>query len=165
MNVRALVLAAAFLAVSASLSAQENETKEPIGYSNVTEFGLLTASPMGVSLEGTTAHGFSINKQHHFGFGTGIGVNFSTNHSAVTYMPIFLNYRVYFKPEKTFSPQFNIALGGLVTQNGFGAYSSVTMGFRAGKFSFSSGLSCMPINDWFGWAFPLGITLKWGFAF
>ena len=185
MKARALVLAATFLSISVSLSAQENETKETIGYSNVTEFGLLSASPRGVSLEGTTAHGFSINKQHHFGFGTGIGINLSTN-SAVSYMPIFFNYRFYFKPEKTFSPHASIAIGGLTLEEGYGIYSSVTMGFRAGKFSFSSGLSFMPFvatkhyydyyyDEWgiyqsitkseSKWSYPFGITIKCGFAF
>jgi len=164
MKARALVLAA-FLAGFVSLSAQESETKETTTYSNVTEFGFLTASPKGVSLEATTAHGFSINKQHNFGLGTGIGVNFSTNYSAVSYMPVFVNYRLYFKPEKSFSPHVNIAVGGLITRDGYGGYSSITMGFRAGKFSFSSGLSFMPINEWFGWEYPFGVTLKFGFAF
>ena len=193
MNVRALVLAAAFLAVSISLSAQENETKEVVKYSNITEFGLLTTSIKGVCLEATTIHGISINKAHHLGLGFGIGGCFYSDAyfgEIFGYTPIFLNYRFYFKPEKTFSPHVNISTGGLVIEDGYGVYSSITMGFRAGKFSFSSGLSFMPMYkeiykhqfveyiDYWGnynrfsystskwqWSYPFGITLKWGFAF
>ena len=68
-------LAAAILLVSVSLSAQETETKETIAYSNITEFGLITASPKGVGLEATTAHGISFNKTHHLGLGVGIGMS------------------------------------------------------------------------------------------
>ena len=166
MKARALVLAA-FLAGFVSLSAQENEAKETIAYSNITEFGFLTMSIKGVSLEATTAHGISFNKQHHLGLGFGIGGCFYRSQfgESFGYMPIFLNYRLYFKPEKKFSPHVNVALGGITLEEGYGVYSSITMGFRAGKFSFSSGLSFMPINEWFGWEYPFGVTLKFGFAF
>jgi len=199
MNIKTLTLAASFLLATGSLFAQENEK---IKYSNVTEFGFTTVSPRGISLEATTAHGFSIEKQHHFGLGTGMGVCFhrggfvtsndfygysSSTHGKI-YMPIFFNYRFCFKPEKTFSPHVNIAVGGLATNDGAGIYSAITMGFKAGAFSFSSGLSFMPIcvkEDYYGyyydnwgnirpettpkifnkWYFPFGITLKAGFTF
>jgi len=199
MKTSALTLAA-FLVMSISLSAQENETKEKMKYSNVTEFGFTTASPQGISIEATTAHGFSIEKQHHFGLGTGIGVCFRgdgfttytspysyTTSYAMTYMPIFFNYRYCFKPEKKFSPHVNIAVGGLTAEKGAGIYSAITMGFKAGAFSFSSGLSFMPLcvkediygyyyyDDWGNyhpttktinqWYFPFGLTLKLGFTF
>jgi len=172
-------LAAAILLVSVSLSAQETETKETIAYSNITEFGLITASPKGVGLEATTAHGISFNKTHHLGLGVGIGMSWH-EYSNTAYMPIFVNYRCYFKPNNSFSPHVNIAVGGLVPREGYGIYSSITMGFRAGKFSFSSGLSFTPIFDdsdrhyifsdpyWrpkAEWYYPFGITLKWGFTF
>ena len=182
MKARVFVLAA-ILAAAVSLSAQENESNESIRYSNVTEFGFVTASPQGVGLEATTAHGFSVNKQHHFGLGFGIGVSFRRNSTPVTYMPVFLNYRLYFRPDKTFSPHVNISAGGVALEESVGGYASITMGFRAGKFSFSSGLSVMPIlrdvevkepYPYYGtciaiyetkWTYPFGITLKWGFSF
>ena len=200
-----VIITAAFLAASISLIAQENGTKEKITYSNVTEFGLLTASPKGVAFEATTAHGVSFDKQHNLGLGFGIGVRlYTTTYSdpyyfytskrtnTNVYMPIFLNYRLYFRPEKTFSPHMNIAVGGLMqADDGKGMYSSITMGFRAGKFSFSSCISLMAVNqqetvtkyydyvdpyngyiyttsysvrEW-KWSYPFGITLKWGFSF
>jgi len=191
-------LAATFLLVSVSLSAQENETKGNISYSNITEFGFLTASPKGVAFEATTAHGVSFDKAHHLGLGIGIGTSMgtttydyagysSTETRWVTYMPVFVNYRFYFKPEKSFSPHVNVAVGGLIPREEYmGLYSSITMGFRAGKFSFSSGISMLAIQrenfkyvevpNWWGgfdtqyvsewkWAYPFGITLKWGFSF
>ena len=187
MKARVFVLAAV-LAATVSLSAQGSEPNESIRYSNVTEFGFVTASPQGVGLEATTAHGISLNKQHHFGLGFGIGVSFrrNSNPNPVTYMPVFLNYRLYFRPEKTFSPHVNISAGGIALEESVGGYASITMGFRAGKFSFSSGLSVMPIyrevetvkyydNPYGGslsysvyeekWVYPFGITLKWGFSF
>ena len=168
-------LAAAFLTVSFSLIAQENETKENISYSNITEFGFITASPKSVGLEATTVHGISFDKVHHLGLGIGIGGSFGYNNTG--YMPVFVNYRCYFKPNNSFSPHVNISVGGFVPDDGFGIYSSITMGFRAGKFSFSSGMSFTPYQtesyyygwDW-GWSqktwyFPFGITLKCGFSF
>ena len=192
MKTRALTLAA-FLVISVSLAAQENEK---IKYSNVTEFGFTAASPKGISFEATTAHGFSIEKQHHLGLGTGIGTillnqggyyNKPKRTNSTVYMPIFFNYRVYFKPDKKFSPHVNIAVGGLTIEDGAGVYSAVTMGFKVGAFSFSSGLSFMPyyrkyyFHGFFyeawgtiieqksytytEWYYPFGMTLKLGFAF
>jgi len=175
-----------FFFISVALFAQENETKSKIKYSNITEFGFLTTSPQGFSFEATTAHGFSIKKIHHFGLGMGIGVNllFTKDNVGTAYMPLFLNYRFYFNPNKSFSPHLNVSLGAAIPQDGGGVYSSATMGFKAGKFSFSSGVSFMAIyrnESWYDpiydpyvisnysqsyrWRFPVGITLKWGFTF
>ena len=162
MRARALVLTA-FLLVLVSLAAQESETgetKKTYAYSNVTEMGIITASPRGVGMEVTTANGVSIYKQHHLGLGLGIGACFHRYGGIFTYMPVFANYRYYFKPEKTFSPHINASLGGMVLDKGYGIYSSLTMGFRvetkgfgypygfgfaAGNFTFSTGLSCTPV--------------------
>ena len=169
MGARALILAASLL-MCVSLFAQENEKKETYTYSNITEFGYAAASFKGVLLEATTVNGVAIDKQHLFGLGVGFGTNvFHTSFENVfVYMPIFLNYRFYFKPEKTFSPHVNVSLGGIAMEEGRGLYSSVTMGFKAGIFSFSSGLSFTPIyykektkKD----VSLFGITLKCGFSF
>jgi len=182
MRTRAFVLAV-LLSATVTLSAQENER---IKYSNITEFGFLTTSPMGVAFEGTTVNGFSMDKYHHIGLGIGMGYSHHTSYryDGTAYMPMFVNYRLYFKPEKSFSPHVNAALGGVMAEDGGGIYSSITMGFRAGKFSFSSGLSFMAIereesrNWWYDpyypeyeyysvkyWSFPFGITIKCGFSF
>ena len=100
-------------------------------------------------------------------------------------MPVFFNYRFYFKPEKKFTPHVNMALGMLVPAENVGYYSAIAMGFRVNNFSFSSGFSFTPIliredvqekifHEWGGeiistsvdkWHYPFGITIKVGFAF
>ena len=195
-----------FLLAWVSLSAQESdsESKERIRYSNITEFGFITANPKGISLEATTVQGFSIDKTHHLGLGLGMGGNFYTRTiddtyygfresytETAPYMPMFLNYRLYFKPDKVFSPHVNIALGGLLDEDmKGGVYSAITMGFRAGKFSLSAGASLLAINRYtyeyvyedycdpsgncyplsysvpkWKWNYPFGLVLKCGFSF
>jgi len=174
----------AFMFASVLSFAQNNESQESIKYSNITEFGFFTASPRSFSFEATTVQGFSFDKQHCIGLGIGIGTNTCVSYQygdATTYMPVFVNYRFYFKPDRKRSPHFNVALGGVVIDEGGGFYSALTSGFRAGKFSFSSGLSFMAVlrhevggyYEWGGyhefdtydWHFPFGIVLKCGFTF
>ncbi|MCL2132411.1 MAG: hypothetical protein FWH36_08200 [Lentimicrobiaceae bacterium] len=180
-------LALSVLLVSASLFAQENGSEEAIKYSNITEFGFFTGSPKSFAFEGTTVNGFSIDKRHCIGLGIGMGFSFHSDYyEATSYMPVFLNYRVYLNPDKVFTPHVNIAIGGVMVEDGFGIYSSLTAGFRAGKFSFSSGLSCMPVyretyvysdywdydGSYYGrnqkqwkWFYPFGLVVKCGFSF
>lgn len=168
---------------SATLLAQEEETKSNIRYSNITEFGFFATSPKSVFAEGTTVHGISIRNQHQIGLGVGFGggAYFQSSYDrATSYMPVFVNYRLRFLPDKKLSPHINIAVGGLMTTYGEGIYSSLTVGFRAGHFSFSSGFSCLsiwenqsdPYYDLSYYSphsyspyFPMGITIKCGFSF
>ena len=192
-----------FLSVSISLLAQESrenqESKEnqdnvKIAYSNITEFGFATASFKSFAFEGTTVHGLSLQKQHHLGLGFGIGFSFCSDYqsSATGYTPLFVNYRYYFFSGRKRSPHVNVSLGGVAVKDGGGIYSSLSMGYRSGKFSFSSGLSFMAIcredeehhyyepyydyNNYYNpgivytsprktWYFPVGITIKLGFSF
>jgi len=188
MKFRPFILLFALLS-SVALFAQEEEKSTAIKYANITEFGFFATSPKSVYAEGTTVHGISINKQHIIGLGTGIGGGgyFSNSINVSTaYMPIFFNYRCYFLPDRKLSPHINVAAGGLFTTHGEGFYSSVTAGFKSGKFSFSSGFSLLGINEprnyyydyyddynvyYYGvyqkkeWYFPIGITIKVGFTF
>ena len=196
-----------FFFASATLFAQEKETKQNITYSSITEFGVASLSPQCYSFEASVAQGFALNKKHHFGIGIGIGeimrIDNSIEDNISISMPVFLNYRHYFKPDKTFSPHVNASLGGIMLKNGGGIYSVIATGFRVGKFTLSSGISFLAFRkketywenvrvpyyegyydeqgdyhiDECGyyyassprernkWHFPLGITLKWGFAF
>jgi len=63
---KVFTLISAMTVATVSLFAQTNETKEQIKYSNITEFGFSTAGVFATSLELTTAHGVSVEKQHHF---------------------------------------------------------------------------------------------------
>ena len=172
---RTTAIISAFLLVSASLFAQGNGNKEKFKYSNITEFGFITVNPQNFAFEWTTSQGFSINKKHHLGLGFGMGMNLNYGF----YTPVFINYRLYFHPEKRLTPHLNYALGGLFTDEGGGIYNALTAGFKAGAFSFASGLSWMMvvqreyrnypvgtrrIGDLYG-EFPFGIVLKFGFAF
>ena len=141
-----------FLSVSISLLAQENKENkenkdnEKIAYSNITEFGFATTSFKSIAFEGTTVHGFSLQKQHHFGLGIGIGYSSCSDYNYGTaYTPVFLNYRLYLFPDRKRSPHVNVSLGGLVVEDGGGFYYSITMGYKNGKFSFSSGVSLIQV--------------------
>ena len=184
MNVK-LFFSLFLFSISVALFAQEDELKTKFAYSSITEFGFMTASPRGFSFEATTTHGFSLDKKHHLGIGIGIGINQNGKYSSspIVYMPIFANYRVYFKPNKSFSPHFNLALGGFMLKKGGGAYSSACIGFKVGKFTLSQGLSFFALQKeevWheyaypysyvverreMKWYFPVGLTFKWGFTF
>lgn len=177
-----IILASLMAILFVGAYAQEEEPK--IKYSNITEFGFMMASPKGIGFEATTVNGFTINKKHCLGLGIGIGAQtYREYYEGTAYTPIFANYRLYFQPDKTFSPHINVAFGGLMVSDGEGFYSSVSAGFRAGKFSFSSGVSFMPVfrpsevyyyDQWEScysgegpkeWYYPFGIMLKWGFSF
>ena len=167
-----LTLVSFFVAII-FVQAQENSSPEKYSYSNVTEFGFTTTGPEGIAFEATTVHGFALNKQHCIGFGVGFGVSSLTSNAL--YTPMFINYRLYFRPDKTFSPHVNIAAGGILIDEGQGFMASVTSGFKSRKFSLSSGLSFMAIkqtysNDYYWgtyqkWVYPFGVTIKVGFTF
>jgi len=174
-----LFLVLLFVTVFSAL-AQEEADVEKFNYSNITEFGFNTTSPEGIAFEATTVHGFSINKKHCIGFGVGIGLH--SQIPSTIYTPIFFNYRIYFKPTKTFSPHVNVIAGGVLVDDGKGIIASFSSGFRAGKFSLSSGLSFMAICRTYTqefisggyiteiktdkeWIYPFGVTIKVGFSF
>ena len=162
---KVIILIITVLSVSLSLFAQdnkeennkeENKYNDTIMYSNITEFGIAAASPRSIAFEGTTVHGISLHKQHHLGIGIGIGFTFcsytynyggySSIHSYSSgYTPVFVNYRFYFFPDRKRSPHVNVSLGGLVVEDGGGFYYSITMGYKNGKFSFSSGVSLFQV--------------------
>ena len=200
MKIRALIVTSSFLLASISLSAQKKESTE-VKYSIIGEFGMVGAGLKGIGIETTVVHGISFNKQHLVGLGIGFGDNFysvkysspystSISTTSAVYTPVFINYRFYFKPEKMFSPHINMAIGGLWIERGEGVFSSLTMGFKVGMFSFASGLSFMAIHQKDGqeffeyfdpntnafysyslpdpvwiWRYPFGVTLKVGFSF
>lgn len=171
-----------------SVSAQEDSSPKKFSFSNITEFGFPATGSQGVTFEATTVYGFAINRQHciGIGFGFGLSTKISAGYSLFSnglYTPIYFNYRVYFKPEKTFSPHINFATGGIFVNNGKGSLVSIASGFKARKFSLSSGLSFMAINRerevydacyyedysypyiYKEWIYLFGVTLKVGVTF
>ena len=186
MKVR-LVLTAICLSLFAFANAQEETSK--INYANISEGGIITASPRGVALEATSINGLSINKHHVLGLGFGIGISYNQSYvgNGAAYTPIFVNYRYYFKPDRTFTPHINTAIGGLLTEDGGGLYVTITAGFRVKRFSFSSGISMMSLQrgiweyyefydpytglsyghsgEKMKWFYPFGFVIKLGFSF
>ena len=172
-----MILFATIFLLSLSSFAQTDDKLENIEYSNITEAGWFTGSFKSSALEITTVNGFTLDPKNHFGLGIGIGTcNINTTERnfyedeyygglIFAYSPIFFNFRHYFSPEKYFSPQINIAVGGLFTNDGGGFYSSITGGFKGGAFSFSSGFSLMIVNYDDKTLTPFGFVLKIGFAF
>lgn len=176
-----LFLATICLCTFLFVNAQEETSK--VKYANITEAGLITASPQGIGLEVATVNGININKRHIIGIGFGVGMSWNKRHENQSYTPIFANYRYYFKPDNKFSPHITAAVGGIITESYGGVYSAITAGFRVKKFSFSSGISLMPMlgeeyyeyyddygyyrAEWSGseWYFPFGFVIKCGFSF
>ena len=154
--------------------AQEQEQQPTIKYAVSIESGF-NAGLNHFGLEHTVVNGFRINNKHVVGFGIGIGTNFS---DPVVYCPISANYRYYFNT-KDFSPHVNIALGGMMTEDGGGIYSTLTAGFRHHRFTFSSGVFFQAYqyeeyyyDVWYAPhktktinAFPWGFVAKLGVAF
>ncbi|MDR1878153.1 MAG: hypothetical protein LBQ64_01150 [Bacteroidales bacterium] len=191
-----LLLVVFLLGYSSWTQAQEKDKaqeNEKIRYSNLSEFGCVAGSPyaQGIATEVTFVNGVSIDRQHHFGIGIGIGGAFYRYSDETMYTPVFFNYRLYFKPKKLFSPHINATIGGLLFSESGGLVTSFTSGFKAGNFSFASGLTLMMFQgseyvdkeyrnydpylgrDVVSWRrekdtkmrFPFGITIKIGLTF
>jgi len=166
------------LSASVFLFAQKDEKEKIVAYSNISEFGLMTVSHQSIAFEATTVQGLSIKQKHHIGLGIGIGYSMP-RYDESGYIPLFVNYRFYFKPDAKISPHITASIGGLIVEawKEYGIYSSFTMGFKVRTFSFSSGFSFMPMPLSRGsymfdmgqpppdWNYPFGITLKFGFVF
>lgn len=158
----------------------QNQEEKKVKYSNITEWGLLgSPSERFIALEGTTVNGFAIGG-HNLGIGLGLGLGGDLDDEPGVYCPIFINYRYYFNPLKSFTPHINVALGGMSRVEAMGIYSTLTTGFRSHKFSFSSGFFFQAYEseiwdyDQYGiyyntnkkeWRYPWGIMIKVGFSF
>jgi len=156
----------------------QNQEEKKIKYSNITEWGLLgSPSERFISFEGTTVNGFAIDG-HNLGIGLGLGLGGDVDDDVNIYCPIFINYRYYFNPLKSFTPHINVAFGGISKERAMGIYSTLTTGFRSRKFSLSSGFFFQAYEteiQYFNdegdytnkneWKFPWGIMIKVGFSF
>ncbi|MDD3280679.1 MAG: hypothetical protein PHC83_03820 [Bacteroidales bacterium] len=159
----------------------QNQEDNKVKYSNITEWGLLgSPSERFIAFEGTTVNGFAIGG-HNLGIGLGLGLGGDMDAAEPgVYCPIFINYRYYFNPLKSFTPHINVALGGMSRVEAMGIYSTLTTGFRSHKFSFSSGFFFQAYEseiwdyDQYGiyyntnkkeWRYPWGIMIKVGFSF
>ena len=179
MKIKVIVLGTLMCCSFLFLQAQ-NEQKSNINYANITEWGFLgSPSERYFSFEGTTVNGIAI-RGHVMGLGLGIGIGGGEQSSSFVYIPLYLNYRYYFNYDQKFTPHVNVAFGGVSRYESLGIYSSLTTGFRAAKFSFSSGVFLQAyeveqyryddFGNYTGGTYkevivPCGIILKLGFAF
>jgi len=144
------------------------ETVKPVRYSNITEIGLILAGEGGL-FGLTTVNGISINRKHLIGVGLGLGLGDITHVDEFRFFPdgyafIYANYRIYFKPDKNFSPFINLA-AGVALEMKTGVYSSITGGFRYKYFSLTGGLANIAIPCTCAeWHYPFGFSLKIGFT-
>jgi len=174
MKVKIIVLIVVLFA-SFSLFAQEQENENTIKYSNITELGIIGFATVWDILGGTTVNGISINKEHFVGIGTGIGLGRMPHVYPTGYFPLFANYRFYFIPNGNSSPHIDMSVGGILSNNNNGFYSSLAIGFRVINFSFSLGIPFIAMScrtDYRiteiverHWDYLYGATLKVGFVF
>jgi len=160
-----------FLLVSASLFAQENEKKVyKYSYMMPIETGCLIWCQEGGALETTFIPSIGINKKHLIGFGLGIwaGRYSHTYFIANIRVPLFVNYRLDFKPKSKYAPYINVAMGAHVLRRPIDEfYSSIAAGFRIKEFTCSLGIPfiVLPCNSGEDhWDYLFGISIKIGFS-
>ena len=102
-------------------------------------FGRGTIGFTGVFIAGYTLP----NQKEMFG----LGVGYEAGEEIGQGLPLFLNFRHIFYPEKSFTPIVNVAMGlrysvpnSQERNQNFGYYVTVSSGFHAKLFSFSGGL-------------------------
>lgn len=181
------VLAAALLTCSSAFaqtgSTQTDVTPKKLSYNFIMEFGNYFGSKT-VGLTGVAINSLSIKDQNLIG----IGVGYEMDVNDQTAIPLFFNFRHYFqRPERKVTPLVNLAVGTRLCfneiydwievydpitgyYNGYedrhmeftpGLYASMTAGFKAKSFSFTSGFFCKSDSQ----GFASGIEVKVGFTF
>lgn len=181
------VLAAALLTCSSAFaqnsSTQNDVTPKKLSYNFIMEFGNYFGSKT-TGLTGVAINSLSIKDQNLIG----IGVGYEMDVNDQTAIPLFFNFRHYFnRPERKVTPLVNIAVGTRLcftdrhawteiydpitgyytsfddsyTEFIPGLYASMTAGFKAKAFSFSSGFFCKSGSE----GFATGIEVKLGFTF
>ena len=94
----------------------------------------------------------------------GVGVAYDLGGHLADGIPVFVNYRHSFHPDRKFSPIVNVAAGvrlNLFNDNDpYGLYATAASGFQTGVFSFTGGfcLRSLGTKDWFP-----GFEIKCGF--
>ena len=161
-----------------SLSAQ-NQSKN-MTYSFINEYGLFFGggeADATIGLTGVFVNGVKWN-QHFFGIGVGYESDVFSGQS----IPMYFNYRYFFKTDQKFKPLVNFGVGARfsywsddmivgydpygypmyqdVQKSAFGFYSTIAAGFTKNAFSFTSGLFLKSVAD----DFIAGFEVKAGFT-
>jgi hypothetical protein len=176
--IAAIIMVAPFLSFGQREEKTEEKTKPvmKISYSFINEYGTFAGGSIGFT--GVFVNGISLNKTHLIG----IGMGYEADTRAGQSMPIYVNYRYYFKGKKQFNPLINVGLGTRLTfskstyysdpwENMYGYstklsveqgfYCTAAGGFRVKAFTFTSGGFVKSIGD----DFYAGVEIKAGFTF
>jgi len=164
-------------------STQTDVTPKKLSYNFIMEFGNYFGSRT-VGLTGVAINSLSIKDQNLIGIGLGYEMDINDE----TVIPIFFNFRHYFdRPDRKVKPLVNFAVGTRLCYNeiydwieiydpitgyynGYeeqhteftpGLYATMSAGFKAKAFSFTSGFFCKSGSD----GFATGIEVKVGFTF
>jgi hypothetical protein len=154
-----LTLLAVLTLTPALISAQNDNNGR---FSVINEYGPFFGQNT-IGFTGTFVAGYTLpNQQEMFGLGVGYEAGVDINQG----IPMFLNFRHIFKPNKTFSPIVNVAIGtrycipNYYNNSDWGYYMTVGSGFQANLFSLSGGLffKSYGTSDFF-----IGLELKVGY--
>lgn len=169
--------------IGTALRVSAQTTEKKLSYNLINEYGTFVGgngnSEGDYGLTGVFINSLQFNKTHNL---IGIGAGYEISTVAGQCIPLFLNYRHYFDLNKKIMPFLNVAAGTLfnfwnlydyegpfsgtpyATFYGFGLYSTIASGFKAGAFSLSTGffLKSRPSdhNNLYG-----GIEVKAGYTF
>lgn len=137
-NILLLMLLLATLIVSNTAIAQTNN--ESGRFTIINEYGPFFGRAT-IGFTGVFVLGYTFPNQKEL-FGLGVGYEAGTD--IYTGIPIFLNFRHTFNPEKRFTPLVNVGLGLRYCMNYsdqlMGYYATISSGFQSGLFSFTGGL-------------------------
>lgn len=173
----------AIMGTSLRVRSQTQTPEKKISYNMINEYGTFMGgngnSDGDFGLTGVFINSIKFNKTNNL---LGVGVGYEISVAAGQCIPMFLNYRHYFDLNKKVMPFLNVAAGTLfnfwnlydyieplsgtpyATFYGFGFYSTIASGFKAGAFSLSTGffLKSRPSDDnnFYG-----GIEVKAGYTF
>ena len=176
-----ILLIAIVISISINSLNAQSENKN-LTYSFINEYGLFFGggeSDATIGLTGVFVNGVKMNDQHFFGIGLGYETDVMSGQS----IPMFINYRYFFKSDRKIKPLVNFGLGTRfsywsdeeivgydpyygnpiyqdVQKSAFGFYSTIAAGFTINSFSFTSGLFLKSVST----DFLAGFEVKAGFT-
>ena len=166
------IIAAIFIMMPVLSFGQEtaavNESKK-VSYVFINEFGNFFENTGSIKYTSVFLNNICFNKTQDL---IGIGVGFESEWDWNFYsIPVYANYRHYFRSSTNLKPLINIAVGHRSNFNtrryspwdspkySPGLYSVVAAGFRINAFSLTSGIFIKSAND----KYPFGVEIKAGY--
>jgi len=173
----ALFILTPILSYGQEAATTDKKTKQDckVSYVFISEFGCYIGD--GFAFTNVFVNGIRFNKKKDI---LGIGLGYETEFVSFQYIPIYLNYRHYFRVKKSINPFLNVGIGTRISfGNGYypyrynssckaGFYSVVSAGVKVKAFTLSSGFfvksfgfsNFAHLNGFFG-----GMEVKAGFTF